>query len=216
MKKTGIALALALASFTIAAQAEEKGSGWYAGVKLGWPQYYGVGFHPNYDQNSSTTINSNAIHKTQLGSGALLGYQQNQNLGFELEYDWLGHMPYERNLNYGIFKAHGLHLSGKLSHPFIKNLDIYTRLGGAIWFADCKTTSYGNVLDIKTTLKSTGLSPLAAFGFEYKITKNLKTRIDYQIVSNIGDSYFFSSRPDSNTLSLGFSYLLGHSAVAVT
>ncbi|RFY44339.1 porin OmpA, partial [Salmonella enterica subsp. enterica serovar Enteritidis] len=43
MKKTAIALAVAVAAFATAAQAAPKDNTWYAGGKLGWSQYQGTG-----------------------------------------------------------------------------------------------------------------------------------------------------------------------------
>lgn len=40
MKKTAIAIAVALAGFATVAQAAPKDNTWYAGAKLGWSQYH--------------------------------------------------------------------------------------------------------------------------------------------------------------------------------
>ena len=48
MKKTAIAIAVALAGFATVAQAAPKDNTWYTGAKLGWSQYH--------DTGSSTTM----------------------------------------------------------------------------------------------------------------------------------------------------------------
>lgn len=47
MKKTAIAIAVALAGFATVAQAAPKDNTWYAGGKLGWSQYHDTGFYGN-------------------------------------------------------------------------------------------------------------------------------------------------------------------------
>ena len=47
MKKTAIAIAVALAGFATVAQAAPKDNTWYAGAKLGWSQYHDTGFYGN-------------------------------------------------------------------------------------------------------------------------------------------------------------------------
>ena len=47
MKKTAIAIAVALAGFATVAQAAPKDNTWYTGAKLGWSQYHDTGFIPN-------------------------------------------------------------------------------------------------------------------------------------------------------------------------
>ena len=44
MKKTAIAIAVALAGFATVAQAAPKDNTWYTGAKLGWSQYHDTGF----------------------------------------------------------------------------------------------------------------------------------------------------------------------------
>ncbi len=46
MKKTAIAIAVALAGFATVAQAAPKDNTWYTGAKLGWSQYHDTGFIP--------------------------------------------------------------------------------------------------------------------------------------------------------------------------
>ncbi|NIG62981.1 MAG: porin OmpA [Serratia symbiotica] len=205
MKKT--AIALALAGFATVAQATPKDNTWYNGVKLGWSQYHDAGFYSNGYQDG---IGNGPTHKNELGAGAFMGYQANQYLGFEMGYDLLGRMPYKGSTNNGSFKAQGVQLAAKLSYPIANNLDIYTRLGGLVWRADSKA-SYDNVRRLRAN--DTGVSPLAAVGVEYALTKNLATRLDYQFVSNIGDNGTIGARPDNNMLSLGISYLFGQNDV---
>ena len=121
-------------------------------------------------------------------------------------YDWLGRMKYTGR-NTGSFKAQGVQLAAKLSYPIVDDLDIYTRLGGMVWRADSDGVgSNGGNHD-------TGVSPLAAVGVEYALTKNWATRLDYQFVSNIGDAGTVGARPDNTMLSVGVSYRFGQDDV---
>ncbi len=206
MKKTAIAIAVALAGFATVAQAAPKDNTWYTGAKLGWSQYHDTGYYGNgYGNNSGTT------HENQLGAGAFLGYQANPYLGFELGYDWLGRMQNKGTVNNGAFKAQGIQLAAKLSYPITDDLDIYTRLGGMVWRADSTqaNSTYGRISD-----HDTGVSPLAAVGVEYALTKNWATRLDYQWVNNIGDAATVGTRPDNSMLSVGVSYRFGQDEAA--
>lgn len=107
MKKTAIALAVALAGFATVAQAAPKDNTWYTGGKLGWSQYQNTGTGGIYGDQG----NDGPTHKDQLGAGAFLGYQANQYLGFEMGYDWLGRMPYKGDVRNGDFKAQGVQLA---------------------------------------------------------------------------------------------------------
>ena len=133
MKKTAIAIAVALAGFATVAQAAPKDNTWYTGAKLGWSQYHDTGF-----------INNNGpTHENQLGAGAFGGYQVNPYVGFEMGYDWLGRMPYKGSVENGAYKAQGVQLTAKLGYHDTANIDIYTRLGGMVWRADTKSNVYG-------------------------------------------------------------------------
>ena len=196
MKKTAIALAVALAGFATVAQAAPKDNTWYTGGKLGWSQF----------QDTGSIINNDCpTHKDQVGAGAFLGYQANQYLGFEMGYDWLGRMPYKGDTNNGAFKAQGVQLAAKLSYPVAQDLDVYTRLGGMVWRADTD----GSINGARFSEHDTGVSPLVALGAEYAWTKNWATRMEYQWVSNIGDKATVGARPDNGMLSVGVSYRFG-------
>lgn len=114
-------------------------------------------------------------------------------------------------MNNGAFKAQGVQLAAKLSYPIADDLDIYTRLGGMVWRADSKA-NYGRTGQ-RLSDHDTGVSPLAAVGVEYALTKNWATRTDYQFVSNIGDAGTVGARPDNTMLSLGVSYRFGQDDV---
>ena len=208
MKKTAIALAVALAGFATVAQAAPKDNTWYTGGKLGWSQYHDTGFANAYEG-----IGNGPTHESQLGAGAFLGYQANQYLGFEMGYDWLGRMPSKGSVNNGAFKAQGVQLAAKLSYPLTDDLDIYTRLGGMVWRADSKG-NFNNGAAGRISDHDTGVSPLAAVGVEYAVTKNWATRLDYQWVNNIGDAATVGARPDNGMLSVGVSYRFGQDEAA--
>ncbi|KJV50246.1 membrane protein [Pantoea sp. BL1] len=206
MKKTAIAIAVALAGFATVAQAAPKDNTWYTGAKLGWSQYHDTGYYGNgYENNNGPT------HESQLGAGAFMGYQANPYLGFELGYDWLGRMPNKGSVTNGAFKAQGVQLAAKLSYPITDDLDVYTRLGGMVWRADSTQTNPDNG---RISNHDTGVSPLAAVGVEYALTKNWATRLDYQWVNNIGDAGTVGARPDNSMLSVGVSYRFGQDEAA--
>lgn len=184
MKKTAIAIAVALAGFATVAQAAPKDNTWYAGAKLGWSQYHDTGF----------IHNDGPTHENQLGAGAFGGYQVNPYVGFEMGYDWLGRMPYKGDNINGAYKAQGVQLTAKLGYPITDDLDVYTRLGGMVWRADTKSNVPGGP---STKDHDTGVSPVFAGGIEYAITPEIATRLEYQWTNNIGSvgvSYRFGQQ----------------------
>lgn len=196
MKKTAIAIAVALAGFATVAQAAPKDNTWYAGGKLGWSQFHDTGWY------NSNLNNNGPTHESQLGAGAFGGYQVNPYLGFEMGYDWLGRMPYKGDNVNGAFKAQGVQLTAKLGYPITDDLDIYTRLGGMVWRADSSNSIAGDNHD-------TGVSPVFAGGVEWAMTRDIATRLEYQWVNNIGDAGTVGVRPDNGMLSVGVSYRFG-------
>ena len=201
MKKTAIAIAVALAGFATVAQAAPKDNTWYAGGKLGWSQYHDTGFYGNGFQN-----NNGPTRNDQLGAGAFGGYQVNPYVGFEMGYDWLGRMPYKGDNINGAYKAQGVQLTAKLGYPITDDLDIYTRLGGMVWRADTKANVPGGA-SFKD--HDTGVSPVFAGGVEYAITPEIATRLEYQWTNNIGDAHTIGTRPVNGMLSLGVAYRFG-------
>lgn len=206
MKKTAIAIAVALAGVVTVARAQTapEDSFWYLGSKLGWSQYHDTGFYGN---NFPELTGDVSVRKDQLGAGAFLGYQSNRYLGFEIGYDWLGRMPYKGNVDNGAFKAQGIQVSAKLGYPISPDVDVYGRIGGLVWRADAKA-SYDNGLS-QIRKHDTGISPLFAGGVEWAITPNLASRVEYQWVNNIGDANSTGARPDNGQLSAGISYRFG-------
>ncbi|MDG1642492.1 porin OmpA [Klebsiella huaxiensis] len=207
MKKTAIAIAVALAGFATVAQAAPKDNTWYAGAKLGWSQYHDTGFYGNGFKG-----NNGPVRNDQLGAGAFGGYQVNPYLGFEMGYDWLGRMAYKGSVDNGAFKAQGVQLTAKLGYPITDDLDIYTRLGGMVWRADSKGNYASN--GVSRSEHDTGVSPVFAGGLEWAVTRDIATRLEYQWVNNIGDAGTVGTRPDNGMLSLGVSYRFGQEDVA--
>ncbi|EKT62054.1 porin OmpA [Providencia burhodogranariea] len=199
MKKTAIAVAVAVAAFATVAQAAPKDNTWYTGAKLGWSHYEDTKFTP-FDNGTSV---GNSTDRDTLGAGAYAGYQYNEYMGFELGYDWFGKMKYKGAGNSGDLKSMGVSLTTKLSYPIMDDLDVYTRLGGMVWRTDVKAHN-DNLGKIKEN--DTGVSPVYALGVEYAITPNWATRLDYQWVSNIGDKDNLGVRPDNGMLSVGLAY----------
>lgn len=208
MKKTAIAVAVAVAAFATVAQAAPKDNTWYTGAKLGWSHYEDTGFTP-VDRTQSV---GNSTDRDTFGAGAYAGYQYNQYMGFELGYDWFGKMKYKGAGNSGDLKSMGVSLTTKLSYPVMDDLDVYTRLGGMVWRTDVKANQEGQD---KYKENDTGVSPVYALGVEYAITPNWATRLDYQWVSNIGDKDNLGVRPDNGMLSVGLAYRFNQEAAPV-
>lgn len=201
MKKTTLALAVAIASITSVANAALPENTWYVGGKLGWSKYY--------DTNSQKVPGTEKVDNNRVGGGAFVGYQANPYLAAELGYDWLGKLSYKTNgsNSTGDLTVHGASFTGKVSYPlsFISDdLDIYARAGAFIHTTKWK--SGGN------SSSNTSVSPTYALGLDYRLNEDFSTRLEYQWVNNINNEG--PTRPDNSLLTFGVTYRLGSPAVA--
>ncbi|MWN05239.1 OmpA-OmpF porin, OOP family [Gilliamella bombicola] len=214
MKKTTLALAIAVASLTAtAANAAYEDNTFYTGAKLGWSELYRL------DANKVRVWDNVGIstsNRSNIAGGAFLGFQANPYLAFELGYDWLGSAKYKRSFHYAgtnydvghsKVSAQGVSLTGKLSYPIIDNLDIYGRAGGMVTIAKWKNGGLvkdGDKLDNGT---KTDLSPVYALGLDYRFDEDFSTRLEYQYVQHIHTKT--DASPDAGLVSLGITYRLG-------
>ena len=221
MKKTTLALAIAVASLTAtAANAAYEDNTFYVGGKLGWSELYSL------DQSKvrafSRDVKISTTDKSNVAGGAFLGFQANPYLAFELGYDWLGSAKYKRSyhnagktydVGHSKVSAQGVSLTGKLSYPlsFISDdLDIYGRAGAMITIAKWKNGGYVKESYGKGGTK-TDVSPVYALGLDYRFAEDFSTRLEYQYVNHIHTKT--DASPDAGTLSLGITYRLGSPAV---
>ncbi|NUF50358.1 porin OmpA [Gilliamella sp. ESL0250] len=220
MKKTTLALAIAVASLTAtSANAAYEDNTIYTGAKLGWSELYKLDANKvrGFDKDEVGIKTSN---RSNIAGGAFLGFQANPYLAFELGYDWLGSAKYKRTWTDDKTKAgnskisaQGVSLTGKLSYPlsFISDdLDIYGRAGGMMTIAKWKNSG-----DIKEEYgrggTKTKLSPVYALGLDYRFAEDFSTRLEYQYVNHIHTKT--DASPDAGTVSLGITYRLGAPAV---
>lgn len=211
MKKTAIALAVAIAGFATTVQAAPQDNSWYVGGKLGWSSYSGTTFSNDVD---SDFAGYKMRGKNQIGTGAFVGYQYNQYMGLEIGYDWLGRMnklPSALNSYSAKYSAQGIQLAAKFSYPVMSDVDLYTRLGGLVWRGESKlkdpvSGNYSN--------SHYSVSPLAAAGVEYAWDDNWALRLDYQYTWDVGDYKELGIKPNNSLLSVGLSYRFGSAPVA--
>ncbi|KFA58032.1 Outer membrane protein A precursor [Gilliamella apicola] len=225
MKKTTLALAVAVASLTAnAANAAYEENTFYVGGKLGWSDFY------NLDANKVRAYESASIKTSDhsnIAGGGFIGFQANPYLAFELGYDWLGSAKYKRSAHHYGFgytrdhdmgnskvSAQGVSLTGKLSYPlsFINDdLDVYGRLGAMVTIAKWKNGGYVKE-DFGRGGTKTDVSPVFALGMDYRLNDDLSTRLEYQYVNHIHTKT--DASPDAGILSLGITYRLGSPVAA--
>ena len=221
MKKTTLALAIAVASLTAtAANAAYEDNTFYTGAKLGWGELYRLNASKvrAYDDVGIKTSD-----RSNIAGGAFVGFQANPYLAFELGYDWLGSAKYKRSYSYfgknykvgdSKVSAQGVSLTGKLSYPlsFISDdLDVYGRAGGMVTIAKWKNSGYVKE-DFGRGGTKTDVSPVYALGLDYRFAEDFSTRLEYQYVQHIHTKT--DASPDAGLLTLGVTYRLGSPAVA--
>ncbi|MDF7666551.1 porin OmpA [Orbaceae bacterium ESL0727] len=204
MKKTTLALAIAVAGLTVsaAAQAAYEDNTFYTGAKIGWSKFV--------DVKSEKVDETSSVSRDNVGGGAFLGFQANQYLAAELGYDWLGTLKYKSHENSDSkLTVQGVSFTGKASYPlsFITDdLDAYARAGAFVRIAKWKDGVDGG------SHTDTGVAPVYALGLDYRLDEDFSTRLEYQWVNNIGSDA--PARPDNGMLSLGITYRLGSPAQA--
>ncbi len=169
----------------------------YIGNKIGWSQY-----------NDLEKINNkfNNFYKFNYikGKGFFIGYKNNKYISFELGYDWLGKLIENKKFTNNFFDSQGINLSSKINLPINKKIDIYTKIGSII-----TKSIYNEKNKIKKkeiNYSDIRLSPLFSIGIEYKINSKLISRLDYQIIPNIGNKFFLKEEPNNNFLNFSFIY----------
>ncbi|ASX13358.1 porin OmpA [Aeromonas dhakensis] len=208
MNKTLITL---LVSGLLAANAQAAGQDntWYGGAKLGWSNFYGVDHNQDIKDNYAISEED----KNDVGAGAFLGYQVNQNLGFELGYDWLGKYKYTAtdkldptDIGRDEIKAQLAQLTMKIGMPVSDSLDLYTRLGGAYAWTDSKQFDNDN-----------GAAFVGALGAEYAFNRDWAARLEYQYTTPLGDNSLdkTGAELDNGLLAVAVVYRFGQVAPVV-
>ncbi|MCO6523780.1 MAG: porin OmpA [Candidatus Schmidhempelia sp.] len=196
MKKTTLAIAVAIASLTSAAHAAQPENTFYAGGKVGWSSFHHSSLGDDFKKADD-----------QVGGGLFLGYQANPYMAIEFGYDYLGETKFKSKVaDEGDYKfaVHGASVTGKLSYPleFITDdLDFYARAGAFIHHTKFKGNGYDN--------GNVSVSPVFGGGLDYKLTDNFTARVDYQWVHRIGNDGPNDFHPNNGLLSLGLIYNLG-------
>lgn len=211
MKKNMLAVAVTGLLMSGLAQAAAPDNSWYAGGKMGWSNFYGADLNPTLDAafSGKTSTDSDG-----LGVGALVGYQLNPNVGFELGYDWLGEYQIREALSddSAKVKAQMVQATMRLLMPVNDRLDFYGRLGGAFAWTNNKV-SLGSYSD---SGRDSSPAFVGALGAEYAIDNNWAARLEYQYTTPLGDADASKSaiELDNGLLAVGMVYRFGAVALA--
>ncbi|WP_310606627.1 porin OmpA [Buttiauxella brennerae] len=202
MKKTLVALIVLNACAVSNVFAAADANTWYGGAKMGWSHYFDASGDKNFSDNASDATDFD-FNKDSTSGGVFAGYQVLPWLAVEGGYDYLGNMGI--NGNNGVagskMKSQGLQLSLKASYGLTGNWDIYGRAGAMGYRAETSNAGHTNF--------ETGVRPLAAVGTEYAFTKNWAGRLEYQWVSNVGNSNQIGVSSDVSSVSAGVVYRFG-------
>lgn len=208
MKKTLVALIVLNACAVSNVFAAADANTWYGGAKMGWSHYFDASGNKDFNDNVSNATDFD-FDKDNVSGGVFAGYQVLPWLAVEGGYDYLGNMGI--NGNNGVsgakMKSQGLQLSLKASYGLTDSWDIYGRAGAMGYRAE---TSGAGRSDFET-----GVRPLAAVGTEYAFTKNWAGRLEYQWVSNVGNSNQIGISSDVSSVSAGIVYRFGQHDDAV-
>ena len=197
MKKTTLALAVAIASMSCVANAAIPEDTFYVGGKVGWSKFFNT--------KSQKVDDARKVTNNRVGGGAFIGFQATPYLAAELGYDWLGQLEYKghHKSKVGKLTAHGVSLTGKASYPlaFISDdLDIYARAGAFIHITKWKQPHHSGSSE-------TNVSPVFALGLDYRLNDDFSTRLEYQWVNQMHNDG--PTKPDNGLLAFGVTYNFG-------
>lgn len=206
MKKTLVALMVLNACAVSTAFAAGDAGTWYGGAKLGWSHYFDANGNKDFNDNlhDATDFSTNPDNA---GGGVFAGYQINDWLAVEGGYDYLGKMQIDgsNGSGDGKMKGHGLQVSLKASYGLTDSWDIYGRAGAMGYRAEAEVAGDNNF--------DTGVRPLAAIGTEYAFSQNWAGRLEYQWVSNVGNSNQIGVSADVSSVTAGIVYRFGQNTV---
>ncbi|MFG6656109.1 porin OmpA [Scandinavium sp. M-37] len=208
MKKTLVALMVLNACAVSTAFAAGDAGTWYGGAKFGWSHYADVSGNKNFNESLNASNDFNVDHDN-VGGGVFGGYQINDWLAVEGGYDYLGNAQFNGNhgVNGAKMKSQGLQLSLKTSYALTSDWDLYGRFGAMGYRAETDVAGKNNF--------ETGVRPVVAAGTEYAFNKNWAGRLEYQWVSNVGNSNQIGLSSDIHSVSAGIVYRFGqHDDVA--
>ncbi|MCP4956794.1 MAG: OmpA family protein [Photobacterium aquimaris] len=179
--------------------AHAEGETVYVGGKVGWTHFSNGCESHNLD-----------CDREAIGAGVFLGYKLNDWLSIEGGYDYLGKAkaiypsldapsvdaPYSA-------KFQGVELGVKADYYLNDSWNIFGKVGGLAWRADKK----GEELNYDVQERDEDFSLMLGAGLEYRLTKELKTRIEYQWFDNVGGENTGGS--NINFLTVGLTYSFG-------
>lgn len=202
MKKTLVALMVLNACAMSTAFAAGDTGTWYGGAKFGWSHYFDASGNKDFNDNLHDATDFNIDHDN-VGGGVFGGYQINDWLAVEGGYDYLGNMQVNGNngVNGTKMKSQGLQLSLKTSYGFTDDWDVYGRFGAMGYRAESSSASRSEF--------ETGVRPLVAVGTEYAFNQNWAGRLEYQWVSNVGNSNQIGVSADVSSVTAGLVYRFG-------
>ncbi|MCS2152839.1 porin OmpA [Scandinavium goeteborgense] len=202
MKKTLVALIVLNACAVSSAFAAGNANTWYAGAKFGWSHYADVSGNKDFNDSLSASNDFNVDHDN-VGGGVFGGYQITDWLAVEGGYDYLGNMQFNGNngVNGAKMKSQGLQLSLKTSYALTDDWDLYGRFGAMGYRAETDVAGHNKF--------ETGVRPVVAAGTEYAFTKNWAGRLEYQWVSNVGNSNQIGLSSDVHSVTAGIVYRFG-------
>lgn len=171
---------------------------WYVGGKAGWSKFHNVDMEPAFKYGGEEADSDD------VSFGAFMGYQFHKNVAVELGYDWLGQYKKESVWSESKVSAQMLQATVRLSAPMNTELEVYTRLGGAMTWTEHKLSSIvGSASHDENKAAFVG-----ALGMQYAIDNNWSARIEYQYVTKLGDSDVENGgvSMSNSTVSMGMLY----------
>ncbi len=214
MKKTLLAVAVMAACASTSAFAGTDGL--YVGLKAGvdiWgvdtsndyrSSFYRQYDYANHQRKHTNQAFTNDMDRVNATGGLFAGYNFNDYLGVELEYNYLAPMKMDHShLNYKVW-SNSFGLSGKFMLPFTDDFEMFTKVGVSYNYLN---SNFSKHVDLTNLLLGGGL--------QYYFTDNIFARVEYEWLHNMGSkASALGIRPDAQLITFGIGYSFGSRAAA--
>ncbi|AYN24737.1 OmpA family protein [Buchnera aphidicola] len=204
MKKKVLTTIFLLVSLVTGIRAKEN-NGWYLGTRMGWSNFNILEY-----KNENTTEKNIKDKSGAPLFGLFLGYEFNPYFSFEIENDTTGfspHLIFQKNQKNT--QPNSIQLATKISYPITDDFNIYTRLGGMMFWDNL--SSKQELKNIFT--KESKLFPNLSLGAEYVFNERFITRFDYTWKNNVEKIMNLSMKPTLGDFVLSFGWKFGKSSI---
>ena len=214
MRAVAVVLALSCAGAALAQGSAERPRNWYAGASVGRG-----GFDTDFERTKATIRSTGATSfvvtpdaTTDTVWKGYFGYRFSPNVSIEAGYWNFGTLTYSANISAPVaasmqrtFRAEGYGADAAFWLPVYGSLEAFAKLGAMQVHTRASAADPGAGLGSLPAQSSRKLNSHWGLGLEYRLSRDLAARLEYETVRKIGDDAKFGTA-DVMMWSLGANY----------